>query len=118
MKVYATENAAASAIRGILRTFTSEERLRIVSLATSDANIPDDERQRVLSALERAGNRVTGAAKLLGCSRRTLQRLMLVLDLRPGTDGRPTKRELRERHPLAKDLGVSEEEARRLARLV
>lgn len=96
MKVYTIETAAR-AIRGILRMFAVEHRIKILSLATGEADVADNTRERVSAALKQAGGRVGAAAAILGCSRRTLQRLMLKLDMRPEFAGRPSMKTLRER---------------------
>lgn len=94
VKVHTIESAA-SAVRGLLRSFSDDDRAKIVSLATRaiDDDISIDERSSITSALESAGGNVARAAAALGCSRRTLQKRMRRLGMPPGRDGRPPRRQ-------------------------
>jgi DNA-binding NtrC family response regulator len=63
----------------------------VVALAETGLHVPQDERQRVIVALERSGGNQTQAAKLLGICRTTLVLRMIQYDLpRPRAPRRPS----------------------------
>lgn len=51
-----------------------------------------DERTRILQAIKESGNNISKAARILGCSRRTLQNRMREYGMQEGTPGRRHRR--------------------------
>jgi transcriptional regulator of acetoin/glycerol metabolism len=89
MKKYTVE-AAASAVRKILRAFSAEDQLGIVVLAMRVSGVVDyNERAELERVMASVRGSVTQTAKVLGVSRRTVQQRMRRLGLPPARDGRP-----------------------------
>lgn len=82
-------NLAVDAIRALLAGFTADERAQILALLSG---APDaDTRTSIERALDACGGNIGDAARLLGCSRRTLQLRLRALGVPAGKPGRKVK---------------------------